>query len=61
MLIACKDNVKAYWKGGDDLAALMLSGEIVASETWDSTAYRIFNQNPNIVFCAAVNGSTDLD
>ena len=33
VLIACKDNIKAYWKGGDDLAALMLSGEVVASET----------------------------
>ncbi len=57
VLIACKDNVKAYWKGGDDLAALMLSGEIVASETWDSTAYRIFNQNPNIVFVPPSTGA----
>ena len=34
-LISCKDNIKAYWKGGDDLSAMMLSGEIVASETWE--------------------------
>ena len=40
-LIACKDNIKAYWKGGDDLSAMMLSGEIVASETWDSPAYKL--------------------
>lgn len=26
-LIACKDNIKTYWKGGDDLQALMLSGK----------------------------------
>ncbi len=56
-LIACKDNVKAYWVGGDDLAALMLSGEVVASETWDSTAYRIYNQNPNIVFVPPETGA----
>jgi spermidine/putrescine transport system substrate-binding protein len=29
---------------------MMLSGEIVASETWDSTAYKLFDQNKNIVF-----------
>ena len=23
-LISCKDNIKAYWKGGDDLSAMML-------------------------------------
>jgi spermidine/putrescine transport system substrate-binding protein len=38
-LIACKDNIKAYWQGGDDLSAMMLSGEVVAAETWDSTAF----------------------
>jgi len=56
-LIACKDIVKAYWKGGDDLSALMLSGEIVASETWDSTAYRLFGQNQNIVFVPPETGA----
>ncbi|MEL7205433.1 MAG: extracellular solute-binding protein [Pseudomonadota bacterium] len=56
-LIACKENIKAYWKGGDDLSALMLSGEIVASETWDSTAYKIYNQNPNIVFVPPATGA----
>ncbi len=56
-LIACKDNIKAYWKGGDDLSALMLSGEVVASETWDSTAYRLYNQNPDIVFVPPETGA----
>ena len=28
-LIACKSNIKTYWTGGDDLSALMLSGEVV--------------------------------
>src|SRR3546814_1329145 len=56
-LIACKDNVKTYWKGGDDLSALMLSGEVVVSETWDSTAYKLYKQNPNIVFVPPVTGA----
>ncbi|UXX83413.1 extracellular solute-binding protein [Roseovarius pelagicus] len=34
-LIDCKSVVKTYWTGGDDLAALILSEEVVASETWD--------------------------
>ena len=56
-LIACKDNIKAYWKGGDDLSALMLSGEIIASETWDSTAFRLYSENPNIVFVPPDTGA----
>ncbi|MEM7461540.1 MAG: extracellular solute-binding protein [Pseudomonadota bacterium] len=56
-LIECKDNIKAYWKGGDDLSAMMLSGEIVASETWDSTAYKLFGENDNIVFIPPETGA----
>ena len=56
-LIACKDNIKAYWQGGDDLSALMLSGEIVASETWDSTAFKLYSENPNIVFVPPETGA----
>ncbi len=56
-LIACKDNIKAYWNGGDDLSAMMLSGEVVASETWDSTAYKLFGQNNNIVFVPPETGA----
>ncbi len=56
-LVECKDNIKAYWKGGDDLMAMMLSGEIVASETWDSTAYRLYAENPNIVFVPPSTGA----
>jgi len=56
-LISCKDNIKAYWKGGDDLSAMMLSGEIVASETWDSTAYKLFTENENIVFVPPSTGA----
>ncbi|MEM6616819.1 MAG: extracellular solute-binding protein [Pseudomonadota bacterium] len=56
-LIECKANIKAYWQGGDDLSAMMLSGEIVASETWDSTAYKLFNQNSDIVFVPPETGA----
>lgn len=56
-LIACKDNVKAYWQGGDDLSAMMLSGEVVVSETWDATAFKIYNQNKNIVFIPPATGA----
>ena len=56
-LIDCKSCIKAYWQGGDDLSAMMLSGEIVASETWDSTAYRLYDQNSNIVFIPPETGA----
>lgn len=56
-LIECKNNIKAYWKGGDDLSAMMLSGEIVASETWDSTAYKLYGENENIVFVPPATGA----
>lgn len=57
VLIDCKPNVKAYWQGGDDLAALMLSGEVVAAETWDSTAFRLFSENENIRFIPPETGA----
>lgn len=56
-LIECKDNIKAYWQGGDDLSAMMLSGEIVASESWDSTAYKLFGENPDIMFVPPASGA----
>ncbi len=56
-LIACKSIVKTYWNGGDELIALMTSGEVIASETWDSTAYRLYAQNPNIVYVPPATGA----
>ena len=56
-LIECKDNIKAYWQGGDDLSAMMLSGEIVAAESWDSTAYKLFGENPDIKFVPPATGA----
>lgn len=56
-LIDCKSVIKTYWTGGDDLAALMLSGEVVVTETWDSTAYKLYNENPDIVFVPPATGA----
>lgn len=56
-LIECKSVIKTYWTGGDDLAALMLSGEVAVSETWDSTAYKLFGENPDIVFVPPETGA----
>ena len=36
---------------------MMLSGEVVGAETWDSTAYKLYNQNPNIVFVPPKSGA----
>lgn len=56
-LIACKEVIKTYWTGGDDLSALMLSGEVILSETWDSTAYKIYGENQDIVFVPPSTGA----
>jgi spermidine/putrescine transport system substrate-binding protein len=56
-LIACKANVKTYWQGGDDLAALMLSGVVVASESWDSTAFKLYGENENIHYVPPATGA----
>ncbi|PWW01951.1 spermidine/putrescine-binding protein [Hoeflea marina] len=56
-LIACKANVKTYWTGGDDLSNLMLSGEVIISDAWDSTAYKLYGQNHDIVFVPPRTGA----
>ncbi len=56
-LAACKLNVKAYWSGSDDLLNMLRSGEIVASEAWDSTAFKLHAENPQFVFVAPAAGA----
>lgn len=56
-LIDCKSNVKAYWQGGDDLSALIRSGEIVAAESWDGTAFKLNAENPDINFVPPSTGA----
>jgi spermidine/putrescine transport system substrate-binding protein len=56
-LAACKANVKAYWTGADALNAMLRSGEVVAAEGWDSSAFKLNQENPDIVFVAPTTGA----
>lgn len=56
-LIACKSNIKAFWEGGTDLEAMLLSGEVVVSEAWDQTAFKLTQANPNIRFVPPKTGA----
>jgi spermidine/putrescine transport system substrate-binding protein len=56
-LAECKANVKAYWTGSDDLLAMLRSGEIVASEAWDSTSFKLNGENADINFVAPSAGA----
>ena len=56
-LIDCKDNVKTYLTGGDDLSNLLRSGEIVASDAWDGTAFKLNTENPDINFRPPTHGA----
>lgn len=56
-LIACKENLKTYWTGAEDLSSLLLSGEVVLSDAWDSTAFKLYNQDPNIRFIPTRTGA----
>lgn len=56
-LLACKANVKAYWSGSDDLNNMFRSGEIVASEAWDSTGFKLNGENAAINFVAPSYGA----
>lgn len=56
-LIACKSNVYAYWHGGDQLVRMMLSGNVIASGTWDSTAYRLHSLDSKFEFVPPTTGA----
>ncbi len=56
-LADCKANVKAYWSGSDDLLNMIRSGEVVASESWDSTGFKLNAENPDINFVAPTTGA----
>ena len=56
-LAECKANVKAYWSGSDDLMNMIRSGEVVASEAWDATGFKLNTENPNINFVAPATGA----
>ena len=56
-LIECKANIKAFWEGGTDLEAMLVSGEVVASEAWDQNAFKLTQPNPNIRFVPPETGA----
>ena len=56
-LVDCKDNVKAYWSGGDALLNLMRSGEVVAAMAWDAGGWKLNKENKDITFVAPASGA----
>lgn len=56
-LIDCKVNVKKYWEGDTDLQAMLTSGEVVLSEAWDQTAFKLYAQNQNIRYLPPATGA----
>ncbi len=56
-LIECKPAVKSYWETGDELMALVRSGEVIASMAWDTGGWKLNAENPEIVFVAPLSGA----
>ncbi len=52
--------MKTYWTGGDDLSNLLRSGEIVAYDAWDGTAFKLNTENPDINFTPPAHGTLAL-
>jgi len=56
-LIDCKANVKTYWTGGDQLLALLRTGEVKAAMAWDAGGWKLNAENPDIRFVAPDSGA----
>ncbi|WP_108124353.1 extracellular solute-binding protein [Saccharospirillum mangrovi] len=56
-LIECKANVKTYWSGGDELLALLRTGEVTAAMAWDAGGWTLHAENPSINFVAPESGA----
>jgi len=56
-LIDCKDNVKTYWTGGDQLLSLLRTGEVTAAMAWDAGGWKLNAENPEIRFVAPESGA----
>ncbi|MBW0148452.1 extracellular solute-binding protein [Marinobacter arenosus] len=56
-LIDCKGNVKTYWTGGDQLLALLRTGEVTAAMAWDAGGWKLNAENPDIRFVAPESGA----
>ena len=56
-LIECKENVKTYWGGGDELMNLLRSGEVTASMAWDTGGWKLNDDNADLTFVAPASGA----
>ena len=56
-LIDCKANVKTYWSGGDQLLALLRTGEVTAAMAWDAGGWTLHAEDPSINFVAPESGA----
>ena len=56
-LIDCKANVKTYWSGGDQLLALLRTGEVTAAMAWDAGGWTLNAEDPSINFVAPESGA----
>ncbi len=56
-LIQCKDNVKAYWSGGDALINLLRSGEVTLAMGWDAGGWKLHKETGKINFVAPKSGA----
>jgi len=56
-LIECKSNVKAYWSGGDALANLLRSQEVIAAMAWDGTTWKVTKKMPEVKAVAPTSGA----
>ncbi|WP_166269528.1 extracellular solute-binding protein [Marinobacter caseinilyticus] len=56
-LIDCKANVKTYWTGGDQLLALLRTGEVKAAMAWDAGGWKLNAENADIRFIAPKSGA----
>jgi spermidine/putrescine transport system substrate-binding protein len=56
-LIACKDNVKAYWTTRQENIDLMLKEEAWIAQGWDGTGWLLSRENPAIKFIAPKEGA----
>jgi spermidine/putrescine transport system substrate-binding protein len=56
-LIACKGNIKGYWKDAGDLSQMIISEQIIAAETWDNIAYKVYALKPEIKYLPPKEGA----
>jgi spermidine/putrescine transport system substrate-binding protein len=56
-LMDCKQNVKFYWDGKDQLLAGIRSGELTTAMMWDTGGWQLNKDNPDVKFVAPKSGA----